>query len=155
LHHALSRVQAILGHRGVLTASIGGGRRLADRVVLTPWGDRPPREPGASPPWPGSLPEPLPAAVPPVPVPAAVEDALGAPVRVLDRGGITAPPARLRIGGAPRAIVRWAGPWPLVEHGWDPAAARRAHRFQVVDETGAAWLLLLEDGAWSIEGGYG
>ena len=31
---------------------------------------------------------------------------------------------------------------------------RRAHRFQVIDESGSAWLLLLEGDDWSIEGGY-
>ena len=40
VHHALSRVQAMLGHRGVVTPAIGGGRWLAERQVLVPWGDR-------------------------------------------------------------------------------------------------------------------
>lgn len=154
VHHALSRVQAILGHRGVLTASVGGGRRLAERTVLTPWGDRPPARADAGRPWPGSLPPPLPSLVPRDPIPTAVEGEDGSPVRMMDRDRLGGRPARVRIDGAFRRIVEWAGPWPLIEHGWDPAAMRRAHRFQVVDETGSAWLLLLEDGGWSIEGGY-
>ena len=44
VHHALSRVQAMLGHRGVLTPAIGGGRWLAERQVLVPWGDRDERD---------------------------------------------------------------------------------------------------------------
>ncbi len=44
VHHALSRVQAMLGHRGVVTPAIGGGRWLAERQVLVPWGDRDARE---------------------------------------------------------------------------------------------------------------
>ncbi len=40
IHHGLSRVQSILGHDAVLTATIGGGRGLAERQVLVPWGDR-------------------------------------------------------------------------------------------------------------------
>jgi len=154
VHHALSRVQAILGHRGVLTASIGGGRRLAERTVLTPWGDRLPAQTGAAPPWPGSLPPPFPASVPREAVPVVVEDEDGSPVRMTERDRLVGRLARLRIDGAARRILAWAGPWPLVEHDWDPAAARRAHRFQVVDDAGGAWLLLLEDGAWSVEGGY-
>ena len=63
VHHALSRVQAMLGHRGVLTPAIGGGRWLAERQVLVPWGDRAVRREGARAPWPGSLPDPLPATV--------------------------------------------------------------------------------------------
>ncbi|BDZ53111.1 hypothetical protein GCM10025870_01840 [Agromyces marinus] len=42
VHHGLTRVQSMLGHEGVLTAAVGGGRMLADRQVLVPWGDRPP-----------------------------------------------------------------------------------------------------------------
>ncbi|WP_327036822.1 DNA polymerase Y family protein [Microbacterium sp. CH12i] len=36
LHHAVSRVQAMLGHRGVVTPVVIGGRRLADRQLLQP-----------------------------------------------------------------------------------------------------------------------
>lgn len=154
IDHALSRVQAILGHRGVLTASVGGGRRLAERLVLTPWGERAPARTDADRPWPGRLPPPLPSAVPQDPIPIAVEAEDGSPVRVMGRTRLEHAPARLRIAGAARRITEWSGPWPLVEHGWDPAAARRSYRFQVVDETGSAWLLLLEDDRWAIEGGY-
>ena len=31
VHHALSRVQAMLGHRGVLVPAMGGGRFLLER----------------------------------------------------------------------------------------------------------------------------
>ncbi|MEA9983704.1 MULTISPECIES: DNA polymerase Y family protein [Subtercola] len=39
VHHGLSRVQSLLGHGGVVTAVIGGGRGVAERQILTPWGD--------------------------------------------------------------------------------------------------------------------
>lgn len=156
VHHAFARVQAILGHRGVLTASLGGGRRLADRIVLTPWGERPiaAARTGDDRPWPGSLPPPLPSAVPQDPIPIAVETEDGSPVRVRARAHLDGHPARLRIQGSARRIVAWSGPWPLIEHNWDPGTMRRAHRFQVIDESGSAWLLLLEGDDWSIEGGY-
>ncbi|MCS5713044.1 DNA polymerase Y family protein [Herbiconiux sp. CPCC 205716] len=48
IHHGLSRVQSIVGHEGVLTASIGGGRSPRERQLLVPWGDRPPT-PAAAP----------------------------------------------------------------------------------------------------------
>ncbi|HEX6955994.1 MAG TPA: DNA polymerase Y family protein, partial [Agromyces sp.] len=38
VHHGLTRVQSMLGHEGVVTAAVGGGRMLADRQVLVPWG---------------------------------------------------------------------------------------------------------------------
>ncbi|MDO9395488.1 MAG: DNA polymerase Y family protein, partial [Herbiconiux sp.] len=50
IHHGLARVQSIVGHEGVLTATIGGGRSPRERQVLVPWGDRPaPRRPSPSP----------------------------------------------------------------------------------------------------------
>ena len=48
VHHGLTRVQSMLGHEAVVTAAIGGGRMLADRQVLVPWGDRAPERAGAA-----------------------------------------------------------------------------------------------------------
>ena len=42
IHHGLTRVQSMLGHEGVGTAVIAGGRLLAERTVFVPWGDAPP-----------------------------------------------------------------------------------------------------------------
>lgn len=155
VHHALSRVQAMLGAGGVVTAVIGGGRRLADRQVFVPWGDRvvptlPPDRP-----WPGHLPAPLPATVFEDPRGMAVLAADGSGVGVDGRGALSAPPAVLIDAGRRRSITAWAGPWPLDEHPWDPARWRRAHRFQMVDDTRTAWLLLCDDdGQWWAEGRY-
>ncbi|WOQ15943.1 DNA polymerase Y family protein [Raineyella sp. W15-4] len=155
VHHALSRVQAMLGADGVVTATIGGGRRLAERQVFVPWGDRvelplPPDRP-----WPGHLPAPLPATVfeelPGVLVLAADSSGVG----VDGRGAVSAPPAVLVEGGRRRPIIAWAGPWSLDEHSWDPVRRHRAHRFQVIDDTQTAWLLLCDDdGGWWAEGRY-
>ena len=71
-----------------------------------------------------------------------------------ERGQVSAPPALLTESGRRRSIEAWAGPWPIVERTWDAARARRAHRFQVVDADGVAWLLVCENGAWSAEGRY-
>lgn len=159
VHHALSRVQAMLGHRGVLTPAVGGGRWLAERQVLVPWGDRHPK--GAdglaaqrSRPWPGSLPDPLPATVFAEPVPVDVRALGGELVDVDERGNVSAVPAFLIEGGRRRAIDAWAGPWPVVERGWDAARSRRAHRFQVVDADGGAWLLVCERDVWTAEALY-
>lgn len=159
VHHALSRVQAMLGHRGVLTPAIGGGRWLTERQVLVPWGDRHPK--GAdglatqrSRPWPGSLPDPLPATVFAEPVPVDVRALGDALIDVDERGSVSAVPAFLIESGRRRAIEAWAGPWPVIERGWDAARARRAHRFQVVDAEGGAWLLVCEGDAWTAEAVY-
>ncbi|MEJ1086756.1 DNA polymerase Y family protein [Microbacterium sp. Mu-80] len=150
LHHAVSRVQTLLGHRGVVTATMSGGRMLADRQVLTPWGERAVLERDPSQPWPGSLPGPLPAEVFSPLHPITVTGAEGVPVTVDDRGELSCAPAL--IDGS--QIVAWAGPWPLHEHRWDGARARSGHRFQLVDARQRAWLVFCADGRWWAEGRY-
>ncbi|MCC2029683.1 DNA polymerase Y family protein [Microbacterium sp. YMB-B2] len=150
LHHAVSRVQALLGHRGVVTPQITGGRRLAERQLFQPWGDKTPHERDAGLPWPGSLPPPHPSEVFAPPVPARVTAADGTSPTVDERGVLSAPPARIE----DVAVLGWAGPWPLRERAWDAERARTAQRFQIVDESQRAWLALWEDGAWWIEGRY-
>ncbi len=155
VHHALSRVQAMLGHRGVVTPVIGGGRWLTERQVLIPWGDRPEAIADVSRPWPGSLPDPLPSTVFERALPVSVIDAEGDMVAVDARGELTADPELLiTAGGKSRPIESWAGPWTVDERGWDPTRARHAHRFQVVDVTQTAWLLVCENGEWHAEGRY-
>ena len=154
VHHALSRVQAMLGHRAVVTPVVGGGRWLAERQVLVPWGDRAITAKDRARPWPGSLPDPLPATVYPEPRLVEVTDIAGASVTVGERDALSAPPAILEAGGRRVRIREWAGPWPISERGWDPLRRRHAHRFQVVDADGGAWLLVVEDGEWRAEGRY-
>ncbi|WP_228479279.1 DNA polymerase Y family protein [Microbacterium atlanticum] len=163
VHHALSRVQAMLGHRGVVTPAIGGGRWLAERQVLVPWGDRDERDRKArggglaaqrARPWPGSLPEPLPSTVFADPVPVDVRALGGELVDVDERGNVAAVPAFFIESGRRRPIEAWAGPWPVVERGWDAARSRRAYRFQVVDADGGAWLLVCDGDAWTAEATY-
>ena len=165
VHSGLSRVQGMVGHRGVLTATPSGGRSPAERQTLVPWGDRPPafdgigaRDPKK--PWPGALPPPAPSTVYELPRQIAVQDARGRQVAVDDRGELSAPPAVMLAAtetassASRRTVTAWAGPWPLEERWWDAAAARSAHRFQAVDGDGVAWLLVLDDEGWWAEGRY-
>ena len=154
VHHALSRVQAMLGHRGVVTPMIGGGRWLAERQVLVPWGDRAVVAKERARPWPGSLPDPLPTTVFAEPPTVEVLALGGATVDVDERGAVSAVPAVLVESGRRRAIEAWAGPWPVIERGWDAARSRRAHRFQLVDADGAAWLVVCEGDSWTAEATY-
>ncbi|MWV58007.1 DNA polymerase Y family protein [Rathayibacter sp. VKM Ac-2754] len=158
VHHGLSRVQSVLGHEAVVTASVGGGRALRDRQHLIPWGDR---EPGdARPrglPWPGSLPPPLPPTVFPEPAAVLVRGPRGEPVSVDDRGTLTSVPAYFTPGTSQarlEPVTGWAGPWPIDERWWDARTAVRYDRFQVVDSGGVAWLLLCLDGEWAAEARY-
>ncbi len=150
---ALARVQGLLGPEAVLVAVPAGGRSLADQVRLVPWGDERPAPDAA--PWPGRLPPPAPATVPPAPLPAEVRDAADRPVGVDARLAVSAEPDRLVVGDSPPvAITAWAGPWPLDERWWAPGEARRAARFQAVLADGRAVLLSLVDGAWRVEAVY-
>ncbi|MFP5315054.1 MAG: DNA polymerase Y family protein [Actinomycetes bacterium] len=156
IHHGLARVQSMLGHGAVLTAMVAGGRMLTDRRVFIPWGD-PPSEAAAKSrdlPWPGQLPGPAPATVFDQPRPVHVLDSAGGSVDVDERGLLTGVPTVL-VAEPPRqsAIASWAGPWPIVERWWD-SKGRTLNRFQVVDESGRAWLLLLEDHHWWAEASY-
>ncbi len=155
VHSGLSRVQGMLGHRGVLTAVPSGGRGPADRQTLVPWGDRPLVPRSRTRPWPGALPDPAPATVYELPRRVDVQDGGGRLVVVDDRGMISAPPSLLLSpDGARRMVTSWAGPWPIEERWWDADAHRRANRFQIVDAEGDAWLLVLDDGVWWAEGRY-
>lgn len=155
VHSGFSRVQGMLGHEGVATATPTGGRMPADRQLRVAWGDRPvvARDPRR--PWPGAVPPPHPATVYEVPRPITVEDARGRPVAVTERGMLSASPAVIvSPTGARRDLTAWAGPWPLEERWWDPATARTAQRFQVVDTEGEAWLLVLDPRGWWAHGRY-
>ncbi|GGF32050.1 DNA polymerase Y family protein [Subtercola lobariae] len=162
VHHGLSRVQSLLGHEGVMTASIGGGRGLAERQVLVAWGDPVEPAPKVPPPWPGAVPLPAPSTVFERPQAVTVRGAKGEPLEVSQRGVLSGIPSLfLPVADEPGAPVErlrplqgWAGPWPVQERWWDAEKARAFHRFQVVDASGTAWLLALHDRRWWAEARY-
>lgn len=168
---AMVHVQGLLGPDAVLIGVCGGGRGPRDQVRLVPWGDEQTPAFPAGQPWPGRLPTPSPSTVPPKPVPVTVVDAAGRPVAMTDRQIPTGEPDQVAVNGAPRrAVVAWAGPWPVEQRWWTgllcpvPGADDRstgvAARFQVVlepvDDGGELGLLLGVDGdTWWVEGVYG
>lgn len=154
IHHALSRLQSMLGRTGVLTGAIGGGRAPADRTTLTPWGDRTThqRQPGQ--PWPGRLPHPPPATIFEPPRPITVFTATGTPASITSRGTLTAPPTSMTSGHTTHRITAWAGPWTARERWWDPQHASHTNRFQIVDHTGTAWLIAHQHNQWWLEARY-
>lgn len=155
IHHALSRVQSLLGHEQVGTAVLRGGRALAERQLLVPWGDAPPRHTRREQPWPGALSELVPASVMAEPVPVELCDQDGQQILVSGRGEWSSPPAQLRLDAARlREVTSWAGPWPVQERWWDPGRARQAYRAQLIDATGDAWLLIGTESGWCVEGRY-
>jgi protein ImuB len=152
---AAMRVQAMLGHEAVLRPVLGGGRDVSEQVSHVPFGEkREPRLP-TGPPWPGRIMGAAPGVVYPFARAADVTDEAGDAVTVTGRCVISAAPAWLAADGEPPLqITGWAGPWPLSERWWDPAAARRRARFQLLTGDGRAWLAAVQDGHWLIEARY-
>ncbi|WP_406688714.1 DNA polymerase Y family protein [Saccharopolyspora sp. ID03-671] len=181
---AFARVQGMLGPEAVLTGVLGGGRDPRDQVRFVPWGDERRATLPAEPPWPGRIPAPSPTVVPGEPWPARVLDASGEPVWITDRTGLSAAPDRVEVaGGKSRAVVGWAGPWPVTERWWVELLAtgsgrtapesqvppRAQVRLQVVlapespagsgdagsgDADEIALLLVHERGDWWVQGAY-
>jgi protein ImuB len=177
---AVARLAGLVGDQGVLVPTWRGGRLPGDRYGWVPASTtdltdaddtaerlRPrPRDGGDSGagggvagragPWPGSLPAPSPAIVPGEAQRAELRDATGRQVAVSGRGELTAAPVTLVVGDRrPVTVASWAGPWPLDERWWEPAAHRRLARFQVVTTDGTAHLLLAEHQAWWVAATYG
>lgn len=117
---ALARAQAIVGPDRVLGAQPSGGRTPSERVQWHRWGEEP--EPVETAPWPGAIPSPSPALVPPRRQRVDIEWDAGIPTRV-----------RLRSRWEP--VLNWAGPWRHTGRWWDGEAA--ADRFQLVTSAGA------------------
>ena len=150
---ALVHVQGLLGHDAVVTAVEDGGRGLAERRRLVPWGEPP--VPVGSPerPWPGAPPDPEPALITDRPSPVRVVDSRGGPVTVSGRYVLSAAPAKVTDErGRASEVVAWAGPWPVEEHWWE--APRRFARLQVRLDDSRALLLILDGGQWFVEGSY-
>lgn len=110
------------------------------------------REP--PPPWPGRIPAPSPATVPPDPPPAELLDADGAPVLLTAPDLLSAPPRHVAVDGTARWEVRgWTGPWPLEQRWWSGDGLDGSW-VQLACEDGVALLLLTRGGGWWVAGVY-
>lgn len=152
----VARVQSLAGPEAVGVPLLQGGRSPADRQVLIPWGEPAEASVPRDRPWPGAIPSPAPAVVYAEPRPAWVVGERGHVVAVSGSGALSSVPARFRpLPSEPeQPIEAWAGPWPVDERWWDPLAARRLARFQVVGADGRAWLMAVENGVWKTEAAY-
>ena len=146
--------RAALGGGAAAAGWPSPGPRSRRRRLPAHRSPRPSSVPESPPSWPGRLPAPSPATVPPAPLPALVHDAADEAVR-LDRPDLlTAPPAWVAVDGrAPAAVVGWSGPWPVWARWWSPEATPSA-RMQVVLDDGTALLLVAREGRWWVDGVY-
>jgi protein ImuB len=123
MRDSLARAQSIVGLDGVLQAVPQGGRTPGQQAAWYRWGE----DPGTvgrdvTAPWPGKVPTPSPALVPPDPQLIEIDWDEGLPVRV-------------RLGARWVPVLSWAGPWRSVGRWWvgeDPA-----DRYQLVTSVGA------------------
>lgn len=158
VHHHLSRAQSKLGHTGVGTMELAGGRFLRERQHFVPWSTSRKRDRGsrasAAGPWPGALTGPAPSQVFPDPLPAELTDAAGHPVRIDADDLLTSAPARLLVANAlvDGPVQEWSLPWAVRERWWQGTLAR--FRLQLQLGGGDAWLLYHEGEQWFAEGRY-
>jgi protein ImuB len=120
---SLARAQSIVGPDGVLQAVPQGGRHSGEQTSWHRWGEvpgEPERDPAA--PWPGGLPAPSPALMPPEPRPIDIDWDAGLPVRI-------------RLGSRWVPVLSWAGPWRLMGRWWE--GEKPADRYQLVTSVGA------------------
>lgn len=155
IHHGLSRIQGLLGHRGVLTPRLTGGRLLKQRQLLVPWGDAEPADALArrTQPWPGALPGPPPSVLTGETSVIDVLDYENRRVNLDERMMLSAEPAVVVIDGRQYDISGWAGPWPIHERWWEPGSTL-VHRFQILTDDSQAWLLLYKTEKWYLEAHY-
>lgn len=132
-------VQAIAGQDNLLVANPQGGRDPKERMSWTRWGEEersPERDTHA--PWPGQIPSPAPALVPPELVPFEITWVGGIPEQV-----------RLRSRWVP--VLSWAGPWRRVGRWWDGEGV--SDRYQIVTSAGA-YLCEVREGRTYLMGVY-
>ncbi|MGV0433505.1 Y-family DNA polymerase [Corynebacterium ureicelerivorans] len=160
----VERVQSQLGIDAVLQPRLVGGRGVAERVAMLPFGEEPEDVEKQS--WPGAIPAPLPARLGGgIDHPASrimLIDASGAPVIVTAEALLSAEPYGLAWGEKRYLVTGWAGPWP-VDAGWwaqTDLPAGRVARMQVVGREGGqegavtGWLLVWSRRSWRVEAVY-
>ncbi|SDS46149.1 Y-family DNA polymerase [Corynebacterium timonense] len=157
----VERVQSQLGIDAVVQPIPVGGRGVAERVALVPFGEQPPEAQRHA--WPGAIPPPLPARLGGgIEHPASAVtliDASAQRIGVTAEALLTAAPYAMAWGQERYLVTGWAGPWP-VDEGWWGARPHKVARLQVVgtregSDTPQAWLLVWTRGRWRVEAVYG
>ena len=138
-----------------------GGRGVGEPIGVVPMPlvdlsdeERSIDAPAAAAPWPGRVPAPSPTAVFGRGRSVQVLDELDRAVSVSGRGDLSGAPAALVDGDERHRVVGWAGPWLLDERWWEPTRHHRSARFQMATDDGAAHLVSLSGGRWTIEASY-
>ncbi len=137
---ALTRLQGVVGPDRVRVGRPQGGRDPREQVAWSVWGEavaETERDPAA--PWPGRIPGPAPALVPPDPVPFTI-----------DWDGSV--PARVRLRSRWVEVLSWAGPWRRTGRWWSGEPS--ADRYQIVTSAGAFLCEVADGGVATLVGVY-
>ena len=158
----IERVQSQLGMDAVVQPRFVGGRGVAERIQLIPFGEA--ASPVEEKLWPGAIPAPLPARLGGgIDHPASsivLIDAQGHPIQVTAEVLLSAEPYALAWGDKKYLVTGWAGPWPVDEGWWGSEAHQsRVARLQLVGTAHAggsvsAWLLAWSRRRWRVEAVY-
>ncbi|WP_175935576.1 DNA polymerase Y family protein [Corynebacterium sp. Marseille-P4321] len=160
----VERVQSQLGIDAVVQPKLVGGRGVAERVRLVPYGEAGPDVDKHA--WPGAVPAPLPARLGGgIDHPASrivLIDAQANPVIVTAEALLSSNPYALAWGERRFLVTGWAGPWPVDEGWWaqNEVMANRVARMQVVGREGGGegaatgWLLVWSRRSWRVEAVY-
>lgn len=160
---ATGRASPVTAPPGGRRSRLGLRRPLIVRRAPGTRGHPTVREPPA--PWPGRIPAPSPATVPPDPLPAELLDAAGAAVRLATPDLLSATPRQVVVDGRRQEIHGWAGPWPLEQRWWTPEQAGGNADGKVDGRLDGSWvqlacaggialLLFARDGRWWVAGLY-
>ncbi|AWB81321.1 DNA polymerase [Corynebacterium yudongzhengii] len=157
-HRAIERAQSSLGTDAVLQPRAVGGRGVAERIELVPFGEAVEDTEAAE--WPGAILAPLPARLGGGPQhPAArirLIDATASDIYVTAEALLSSVPCGLGWGQHRYLVEAWAGPWPVAGRWW--AGEEQLARLQVVgrgeDGQPRAWLLMWVRGRWRVEATY-
>ena len=152
----ITRVQSTLGFDRVLQPCLAGGRGVAERIEMIPYGEQRADAPQGS--WPGQIPMPLPAQLGHPVARVRLIDAAAKDIIVTAEALLSSVPVALGWGSQRYHVVAWAGPWPVDTLWWTPNPQRVA-RLQVVGQAAdedkqRAWLLAWSAGRWSVEAIY-
>lgn len=150
---AITRLVGLAGDDAVRVPVWHGGRLPADRyrwvaATSVDLDDPARRLVSGDGPWPGCIPAPSPAVVPPDARPIDLFDGCGERVRIGGRGDVSGAPVTVMIDGVGREVTAWAGPWPLDQVWWDSRRRRRVARLQLVTDGGVALLVVAERQRW-------
>ena len=160
----VERVQSQLGIEAVVQPRLVGGRGVAERVQMVPFGEAGPAADTHA--WPGAIPAPLPARLGGgIDHPASrisLIDDTAQPIIVTAEALLSAAPYALAWGERRFLVTGWAGPWPVDEGWWTQSdiPAGRLARMQVVGREGGpdgavtGWLLVWSRRSWRVEAVY-